>query len=87
MALTPPRSRVAAGHPGPAEPVHLLRPVEGHGQPSGPVARRLVVGHVHGAEAAEVLLRLDEGSVGEDGLAVLGHDAADRGVAGRGRRW
>src|SRR5205823_12611551 len=70
---------VAPGLPETSEPVYLLRPVEHGCQPAGPVPRRRVVGHVHDGEAAEVLLGLDVGAVGEDGFAVNRLDTAHRG--------
>src|SRR5438034_757674 len=70
---------VTPGLPGTSEPVYLLRPVEHGREPAGPVPRRLIVGHVHDGEAAEVLLGLDVRAVGEDGLAVNRLDTAHRG--------
>jgi hypothetical protein len=54
----PATGAVTPGLPGTSEPVHLLRPVERGREPTGPVSRCLVVGHVHDSEAAEVLLGL-----------------------------
>src|SRR5580693_3397099 len=61
------------------EASHLLRPAAGHRDLSGPQPRRLLVGHVHDGEAAEVLLGLDERSVGEQRRAARRIDTEHRG--------
>ncbi len=55
---------------GDSEASHLLRPTAGHRDLSRPQPRRLLVGHIHDGEAAEVLLGLDERTVGEQRRAA-----------------
>jgi hypothetical protein len=55
---------------GDLEASHLLRPTAGHRDLSRPQPRRLLVGHIHDGEAAEVLLRLDERTVGDSGVPL-----------------
>ena len=52
------------------EASHLLRPTAGHRDLSRPQPRRLLVGHIHDGEATEVLLGLDERTVGEQRRAL-----------------
>jgi hypothetical protein len=58
------------------EAVHLLRPADRDRDSAGPVPRLGIVGHIDDRETAKVLLRLGERSVGEDGRAAAGVDAA-----------
>jgi hypothetical protein len=55
------------GHP---EASHLLQPTAGHRELSRPQTRRLLVGHIHDGGTAEVLLGLDERTVGEQRRAT-----------------
>src|SRR5580658_1995863 len=64
---------------GDPEASHLLRPAAGHRDLSGPQPRRLLVGHIHDGEAAEVLLGLDERTVGEQRRAARRIDTEHRG--------
>lgn len=54
------RARSLLKVPGVAELSYLLRPAAGHRDLARPQSPRLLVGHVHDGEAAEVLLGLDE---------------------------
>jgi hypothetical protein len=47
------------------EAVYLLRPADRDRDPAGPIPCRGIVGHIDDRETAEVLLGLDERSVGE----------------------
>src|SRR5262245_13101335 len=64
---------------GDPETSHLLRPTAGHRDPSRPYPSGLSIAHIHPAEAAEVLLGLDERTVGEQWRATRRIDTEHRG--------
>ena len=66
----PTSSRTLGKLHGDLEASHLLRPTAGHRDLSRPQPRRLLVGHIHDGEAAEVLLGLDVRTVGEQRRAA-----------------
>src|SRR5579875_3362868 len=63
---------------GPAEDPHLLWPVAGDSDPARPVASRGLVRNIDSREAADDLLRLRVGPVGEYRGPVTGLDLEDR---------